>query len=331
MVYFKNDTHGYHTVSSLDSADFFRVILLPDSGDKLYNIKEFYKDGKIKLIGKSDPLYEKFKKGLISFGGTCIRYYPDGKRESITQYYKDHKEGFEEIYYPNGGIYFSIKHSLSHKTFNDEAQYWECYNPAGTMICNAGNGEWVVYDKEYKNIVFSGTVKDGYREGEWDGRVIGTDSKVISADSIKYIYKFKKGVVTSSIGYDKAGRAFPFVIIEVAANYLGGFNLFIDELNKHLSVPTGPDGKKISLENVKISFVVEKDSTISDLKTLGIVNQDLNKALAEALGKCHYWVPTRFYGIPYRTRVILPLTYVSKPFGNGESFNIPFDEEILEY
>ena len=315
--------NGYHTVNSLDSADFFRMILPPDPGDTKYNIREYYKNGQIKLMGKSDPIREKFKNGLVSFSGSCIRYYPNGKRESITQYFENHKEGLECIYYPNGSIYFTIKHSLSHRNFDDEIQYWECYDNTGAMICSAGNGNWVVYDREYKNVLMSGKVKNGFREGEWDG-------KIINADSIKYVYKYEKGIVTSSIGYDKEGKPYPFALMNVAANYRGGFPTFINELNKYLKVPRGPDGKKIPLSNIRISFIVEKDSTTSHVETLGIMNQDLDKALAEALSNCRDWTPTRFYGIPYRTRVILPLKYFSESFMNGESYNIPFDEQVLE-
>lgn len=326
IVYFQNDLNGYHKVTTLDSADFFRIILPPDSGDTKYNIREYYKNGKIKLVGKSDPLHEKFKKGLISFCGDCVTYYHNGKRESISQYFKNSKEGFEYIYYPNGSIYFTIKHTLSHKDPNDEVQYWECYDKNGTKTCTEGNGDWITYDKEYKQVLVTGKVKNGYKEGEWDG-------KVLNADSIRYVYNYAKGVITSSVGYDKAGAAFPFIFIRVAANYKGGFNTFIDELKSHLKVPKGPDGKKIVLDNIKIVFIVEKDGTTSNFEILGIVNTDLNKALVEALSKCYDWTPTRFYGIPYKTRVTLPLKYFSKSVANGMGvyYNIPFDEEILGF
>jgi antitoxin component YwqK of YwqJK toxin-antitoxin module len=322
IIYLKNSQRGYYKVSTLDSADFFRMILPPDSGNSKYNVREYYKNGKIKLAGKSDPLGKKFKIGLISFSGDCIRYFPTGKRESITSYNKGEKEGFEYIFYPSGKAYFTLKHTLSDRYHNDEVLYWECYDTAGNMVCSNGNGNWVTYDREYQNVLIEGGVKNGYREGEWHGRVL-------NADSITYVYKYNKGVVTSSIGYDKKGNAYPFILINVAADYRDGFRAFIDELNGHLKVPKEPDGKKIILDNLKIAFTVNKDSTTSDLELLGSANPDLNHALVEALRRCHDWMPTRFYGIPYKTRVTLPLKYVVKAKGSWESFNIPFDEQVI--
>lgn len=322
-IYFKDSPHGYDKVSTLDSADFLRIILPPDSGDSKYNIREYYRNGKIKLVGKSDLNGKKLKAGLISFSGNCIRYFPTGKRESITYYTKGEKDGFEYVFYPNGKAYFTLKHTLSANNYrNDDVLYWECYDTAGNMVCANGNGNWVTYDREYQNVLIEGSIKKGYREGEWRGRVL-------NADSITYIYKYDKGVVTSSIGYDKKANSYPFILINVAADYRGGTNMFIDELNSHLKVPKGPDGKKINLDNVKIAFTVNKDSTTADLETIGIVNPELNKALAEAFGKCHNWTPTRFYGIPYKTRVTLPVKYTKKPFHGGESFDIPFDEKVI--
>ena len=65
-------------VSSLADADYFRMILPPDPGDDHRNVREFYKNGKVKLITKLSTDY------LVSdfdhFDGDYISYYPNGKR-----------------------------------------------------------------------------------------------------------------------------------------------------------------------------------------------------------------------------------------------------------
>ena len=80
VVYLKNGVDGCRPINNPDSADFFRMVLPPDSADDKYNIKEYYRNGKVKLIGKSEPLLDKFKFGLISLSGDCISYYPNGKK-----------------------------------------------------------------------------------------------------------------------------------------------------------------------------------------------------------------------------------------------------------
>ena len=75
-IYFlRND--GKH-ITTRDSADYIRVVEEPDSGSLLYNVFEYYKDNKKKLIGKSstvDPL---------RFEEQCVTFFPNGKRSNVT-------------------------------------------------------------------------------------------------------------------------------------------------------------------------------------------------------------------------------------------------------
>src|SRR6185312_9759952 len=108
VFYYKNERVP---VASMDDADYFRMILPPDSGDNLKNIREYYKDGKIKFVGKFDPkLNTSFLMGNISLSGMCINYYPNGRKKSITRYLRGNKDGMEYLYYPNGQIYCTLKY-----------------------------------------------------------------------------------------------------------------------------------------------------------------------------------------------------------------------------
>jgi antitoxin component YwqK of YwqJK toxin-antitoxin module len=324
VVYLKNDLNGYRPVTNPDSADFFRMVLPPDSADDKYNIKEYYRNGKVKLIGKSEPLLDKFKFGLISLSGDCLRYYPNGNKESITHYTKDNKDGNEYLFYPTGRIYSCVKYFYDRTRGSVRSLNWECHDANGEMICSEGNGDWILYDEKFENILVKGKVKHGNMDGEWIG-------KIANDDSIKYVYKYDRGDLISSVGYDKGGIAYPFILSTVAANYGGNFPAFIDWLNSRLKMPKDDNGKKIPLDNVKISFIVEKDGSILYVETLGVVNNDLTQAITKVLSKCTGWTPTKLYGIPYKTRVTLPLKYLTTYSGKWEYTNVPFKEEILKF
>src|ERR1700721_2403363 len=85
----KRDTSVYYlknsgkVVSSKDSADFFLVILPPDiSVDKnLFIVKEYYKNGKVRLIGNS-----RNNDLNLKFEGTQICFFSNGHKMRISSY-----------------------------------------------------------------------------------------------------------------------------------------------------------------------------------------------------------------------------------------------------
>ena len=77
-VYYLKNNGKY--VDNRDSADYFRVVREPDSASVLYNVFEFYKDTKKKLIGKSTTI------DPPKFEGQCVRFYKSGAKQSITNY-----------------------------------------------------------------------------------------------------------------------------------------------------------------------------------------------------------------------------------------------------
>jgi len=103
VVYYKNSGQR---VALKDSADYYRVILPPDStGDKdLYRVYDYYSDGKLKSVGTSLT-----QQANIVLDGTCIDYYRNGKRKRTAQYKNGRYTGITYTYYPNGKTYSAIK------------------------------------------------------------------------------------------------------------------------------------------------------------------------------------------------------------------------------
>ncbi|HZW69218.1 MAG TPA: hypothetical protein VFF57_00025 [Hanamia sp.] len=327
IIYFKFDLKGYHRVSTLDEADFFRLIL-PTEADGRVNLKEYYKNGKLKLVGKyvihvNTTLF----RYEIPLTGDIIGYSPNGKRQYITTYNDTKSEGVKYLYYPNGTIYNCMKYSYPDRVYNEYNEkklYWECYDSSGAQICREGNGQWLEYDGDFKSIVSSGPVKKGYMEGEWH-------CQSQDADSIKYICRYKKGVLVSGIGYDKQAIAYPFKQKTEWANYGGGPATFIEVFKRHLTLPKGPDGKKMLIDTVHVSFIIEKDGRVTGFKTLEGASPEFKGALSEALAKCHDWKPARLYGIPVRSEIILPLNILQGLAGDANHQNFYFQTRIIGF
>jgi len=288
-------------VSTLDSADFIRMIY-PDSSGNLYNINEYYKNGKLKFIGKFDKQATiDYNSNVLFLDGPGISYYPNGKRKNISNYIKGRKVGLEYFFKSDGHMCYVEKWVEQPAPYYNIKLYWECYDSNGNMICENGNGKWLDYNDDWTHVLLNGQVKNGSLYGEWIG-------KTWTADSIKYSINFKGGKLLSGIGYNKSGVSYPFKFITNSANYQGKKLItFIEILNDRLKLPKDESGKKINIDSVNISFIIDEEGQLTNLKVIGNTDPSLKKALDIAAAECGKWVPSEFCGIPFKTKFLLPL------------------------
>ncbi|MGZ3752358.1 MAG: hypothetical protein ACXVB0_09380 [Mucilaginibacter sp.] len=324
VLYFKFFDGIAANVTSLDEADYFRLVLPPDSGDNRHNVKEYYKNGKIKLIGKvyEGPNTFSPTSGLIKFDDDCISYYPSGKKMSVAHYSGGFKDGLEYIYYPSGKIYCNLKYSISDKIKNNGLK-WECYDKEGNVLSQNGNGKWIEYENDYATVRLEGFVKQGNMDGEWQG-------KLTTPDTIRYVYKYDNGILVSSTGYDHKGNAYPFKEEVQRAHYKGSGLTFIELLRNRIKLPRDSAGKKMSMDTLHVSFVVEKDGHLSDYKVLGKVNQQLKDAIFAGLEKVNGWTPQKLFGVPFRTEITFPLSEISGFRGNAYVKNVEWKERLVK-
>jgi len=326
ITYLKNITASQQqVVGSLDSSDYFRITNPSGNADSIYDIKEFYKDGKVKFVGKFD-LAKSINYHLNQFWliGYCISYYPNGKKQDISSYADGKKDGLEYLYRPNGQLYCVKKNVRKGRPYFSKILGWECYDNRNNMICHDGNGEWLMYDPDFKNIVLSGKLKDGLPDGQWKGNTM-------RSDSIKFNYNFVNGTCKSSIGYDQAGVAYPFTVSKVFANYkYGGLVEFVKILRSRLSIPKDSNGNKINIDTVHFTFIVEKDGQMSNIEPCGKVNPALKEAIILAAKKCNNWNPTQYYGVPFRTKLVLSLNPTEGYGDNYYAWSIDAKGQVLD-
>src|SRR5215216_2665197 len=162
-------------VKSRIEADYVRIVDEPDSGQVLFNVCDFYIDGKPKLIGKSignDPVY---------FEGECIVFYHSGIKQAIVNYKNGQKSGTKTEYYPTGKPYrvFIYPPPLT----GDDIPYpdngpladgvpadfliYTNYNTRGSATVTKGNGYYKGYNPNFTFIEEEGCIKDGKRERLW--------------------------------------------------------------------------------------------------------------------------------------------------------------------
>lgn len=99
-----------------------------------------------------------------------------------------------------------------------------------------------------------------------------------------------------------------FEYLEEMPEFPGGQGELMKWLSKNINYP--PIAAENNIQGrVMISFVVERDGSISDVKVLRGVDPNLDKEAMRVVGKMPKWKPGMQTGKPVRTRFTLPVQF----------------------
>jgi len=294
-----------------DSAD-YSLLILPKTNKGLYPIREFYKDGKLKLSAASRTHSLQFK-----LEGPGIAYYPNGNPlrtmtyedgrtvGDVTEYYSNgnplrisrYKDGIQngaiKEFYPNGKIYSLKLHSL----FSDY-KYIECWDSTGVAFAQKGNGKWVEYNDDFNFSIRQIPIKNGVLTGIWQPVI----------DTSKYAI------------YDKTGPV--MTNVNIMPYYKGAFISLNQFLKKSLIYPLNEEKNKIS-GNVSISMIVEKNGALTHLRLVSSSSKALGDEAMRLIGLSSPWVPGSLSanGPLVRAQITLALIFKTVPGPNGQVYN----------
>ncbi|WP_413670861.1 TonB family protein [Mucilaginibacter sp. Mucisp86] len=296
-VYFIKNNGKY--VDIRDSADYIRVVREPDSASTLYNVFEFYLNGTQKLIGKSvkiDP---------PQFEGQCVRYYASGKKQSVIFYKNGIKAGDDIEFYPNGRLYAQFSYPKDNKdlTADRSGNYLIIANKdsLGNTQVTDGNGYFKGYNSKFAYVEEEGPVKEGKRDGRWKGDF--QDFKTTFTEI------YDNGVLTSGTATTKDGKVNTYLKSrEVPPQFKGGLERFGRFLSNNIKYPD--DALRRGIEGtVILSFVVEKDGALTDIKVSKSVVPVIDDEAVRVLNNSPKWVPGTQFGFPVRVSYSVPVSF----------------------
>ncbi len=95
--------------------------------------------------------------------------------------------------------------------------------------------------------------------------------------------------------------------IELKPEFPGGLSKFYQFISQNFNTPniSGIKGK------VLISFVIEKDGSITDIKVLNDIGFGCGQEAVRVLKKCPNWTPAEQYGKKVRCAFVLPINIES--------------------
>jgi len=295
-VYFLKNDGRYVTIR--DSADYIRMVSEPDSISTLYSVSEFYPNGSRKLAGKSSVI------DPPKFEGTCITYYKSGQKQSICNYKSGRLVGDEFNYYPNGKLWLVTKYpgdvQISNNFTNDYLISAE-YDSLGTPLVTDGNGYYKGFDDKFKTVVEEGNLKDGKRDGQWKGK--DSDS------SMSYTETYNNGNLISGTSVGKNGDFVKYTKSrDVEPQYKGGVQAFRNYISRNVKYPDYELKHKIQ-GKVILSFIIEKDGKVSNIKVLNSVSAAIDNEAIRVLQGSRDWIPGTQYGRKVRVRYSIPLNF----------------------
>jgi len=298
----KTDTLVYYlknsgvTTAVKDSAEFFLLIMPPDTtvDEKLFVVKEFYRNGKLRLAAKS---YTNTL-NTLKFQGPQIIFFQNGHKMVMTNFDDGMPVGDQIFYYPNGKLY-------SIKTYGgyEKPLLIQCNDTTGNVIAQKGRGRWIIYDANFKDIYGEGAVTNGVQEGFWKEKL---------NDSVGYEKIFDNGklISTKTIDYKNQPSGEIYLAVDKNPEFPGGLEKFFNFLARTIHYPA--DARQDNIQGkVIINFIVEKDGTLNDFKVVRGIGHGCDEAAMKAIQLSSPWIPAMKNGKPVRASYTLPISFTN--------------------
>ncbi|WP_214070010.1 energy transducer TonB [Mucilaginibacter sp. dw_454] len=293
--FFKNNGRQ---VNRLDSADFVRVVLPPDSGSKLFNITEYYKDKTRKLVGKS------WAADKMQFDGQVQSFYPSGKKQEMSNYKNARKLGDSYEYYPNGKLYVHKKYLADDERVNGISELMlDCRDSTGAMLATNGEGHYIAYSDKFSHVYDEGSIKNGLKEGEWKGDNGDKDHH------ITFTEVYENGKLESGKALHLyEDKTYTYTERNIQPQYPGGLGEFGKYLGTNIRYPgvssfTGTRGRLIA------RFVILPDGTLSEITIADSPDVLMSKEAVRVLNASPKWVPGYAFGKAARISYTVPINF----------------------
>ncbi|MDB5131140.1 MAG: hypothetical protein JWR02_889 [Mucilaginibacter sp.] len=283
--------------SSTANADFMLVISPPDSaaGSKLFVVREFYPNGKIRLIGTSlTKTYESLK-----LQGVQITFFPTGHHMRVENFKNGKAYGNIVNYYPNGKLYSIKSYMNDHKIFLKQ-----CNDSMGKVLAENGNGKWLEFlDETFKNTYSEGEVRDGLAEGKWRDKTATGD----------FMYVYRNGEMVSSSntylrGIYTPGDTTGFKPLQGVPNFPGGVEEFGRFLAYNIRYPVVARENNIQ-GRIIISFVVEIDGSLTEMKIVKGIGGGCDEEALRVMRSSPKWMPAIQDGKAVRMPYSVPIAF----------------------
>lgn len=255
-----------------------------------YVVKDFYKSGKIAMLGTT------LKRDKIIKTGTFVYYHENGNKKSITNYKLDKKYGEYFEFYENGNKKEVGENILDDKKNKSDYKIKQFWDINGVQKVTDGNG---FFEDQKENEFEKGEIKNGFKHGIWEG----------SFKKSKFSYKevYEEGKFISGVSTNSDGETNTYSEIEKKPEPKYGMDDFYKFIGKNYRTPNqqGLKGK------VYITFVVDKDGKIVEPKILRDLGYGTGQEAIRVVTSYDGFTPGEQRGRKVRCTYSLPISIYS--------------------
>ncbi len=255
-----------------------------------YEVKDFYKSGKIAMSGASSTGIGMNKTGMF------VYFYENGNRKSIANYKKNRLYGDYFELYENGNKKLEAEYIEGKEKFVDELKIKQYWNSNNVQTVIDGNGD---YEEIRKSFFASGKIKDGFKDGLWKGY----DNKI----GYTFSENYENQKLVSGISIDEEKVTHNYTNVEVKPEPKGGMMNFYKFIGKNYKTPNvqGLKGK------VYLTFVVDKDGKIVEPRVLRDIGYGTGYEAIRVVTAYDGFAPGEQRGIKVRCTYSLPISIQS--------------------
>lgn len=251
-----------------------------------YQIKDYYKSGKLAMSGATSTRIGITKTGLF------IYYYENGKRKSIVNYKNDKPYGNYYELYENGNKKLEGEWIDDNKTVIPNIKIKSYWDENNLQTIRDGNG---YYEEIITNGFNKGKLKNNLKDSIWNG-----ESK-ISKSTFRENYTNGKFISGVSIDSNKVEHKYNAIDNHPVPKK------GMDDFNRHIARTFNPPKVQGLQGTIYVTFVVETDGSITDVKVLRDIGYGTGKEAIRALTSYKGWIPGEQRGIKVRTTFSFPI------------------------
>lgn len=278
-------------VSVIDSADYIRTVSEEKNNENLYDVTEYYLDKSIRKVGNS--LTSGFSP---QYNGNVISYYKNGNKAAEELFVKGTHMGLSTYYFANKQLKKRINYSLDKKKRVE--QVLELNDSLGNhFLDEAGTGSFKTAEDDK---LVEGTYTNGLKDKIWKTTFIKSN--------IMYYDEYKEGEYIKGKTIDEKGKTLTYDKLESLPTFKGGIQAFGSFLGSKLRYPS--DARKNNIQGrVFVSFVVDKDGSITDAKVIRGIGSGCDEEALRVINESPKWNPGTQRGKEVRVSYTVPIFF----------------------
>lgn len=276
--------------ASKENYSFYRIIKDYYTEKDLYQIKDYYKSGVLKMEGNSKT------KDELSKEGEYVYYYENGKKKKTENYIKSRLNGNSSEWYENGNLKLIGEHIDSESGIDSDVKIYDFWNSKNEHTVIKGNG-W--YEDEGEFFLAQGNIKNGFKDGEWKG--------LIKDLKYQYVDLYDEGKFISGKSKNSENIIREYTVLESRPMPKKGINNFYQFIGANFVMTKEAIKNKVSGKLI-VQFIIEKDGKITEPKILKSLGYGLDEEAMRVITRYENWIPGQQRGIPVRVKYSIPLT-----------------------